>query len=58
MIIEETDTHWPFVVVSEGDGNFESLDMRFSDYEISVDKHQAAQLVEVLQKWLAGEEVE
>ena len=59
MIIEETHDCYEVKIMS-GD---EALDMYQYDCQasiewIQIDKQQATQLVEVLQKWLAGEEVE
>ena len=59
MIIEETDDCYQVRILA-GD---EALDIYQCDCQeniewIQIDKQQAAQLVEVLQKWLAGEDVE
>ena len=34
------------------------LAMKTREFELVVDKHQAAQLIEVLQRWVDGEGVE
>lgn len=36
----------------------ESMNINQSDEAIIIDKHQAAQLIEVLQRWVDGEEIE
>lgn len=59
MIIEETHDCYQVKILA-GD---EAFDMYQNDCQggiewIQIDKQQAAQVVEVLQKWLAGEEVE
>lgn len=53
MIIEETHECNPVSV--RGDLRF---DIRQMGDWIQIDKHQAAQLIEVLTKWVNGEEVE
>ena len=63
MIIEETEFCYPLDVtdVSDEDGEalaIEILHPYHDDMIINVDKQQAAQLIEVLQKWIDGGEVE
>mgnify|MGYP000865296044 FL=1 len=60
MIIEETQYgHAVKVERAPPFAMFEDLlDLKQAGEWIQIDKQQAAQLVEVLQKWLAGEEVE
>lgn len=55
MIIEETEAKYAmevYVPSCGGLGLAQGADL------LLIDKQQAAQLVEVIQKWLAGEEVE
>lgn len=48
---QELDDETPVVVLYQGSGvGVESF--------IGIDKHQAAQLIEVLQRWIDGEEIE
>lgn len=63
MIIEETDNAYDFHVtpqtLEDGTPVIEIYqESGSSENYVGIDKHQAAQLVEALQKWLAGEEVE
>ncbi|MCI2234001.1 hypothetical protein MKK42_18065 [Escherichia coli] len=63
MIIEETEFCYPLDVTDvsdeEGEGlAIEMLHPSYDDMIINVDKQQAAQLIEVLQKWIDGEGVE
>lgn len=52
MIIEQTEDHWELEVVADMDF------LQFNGGAIEIDKQQARQLIEVLQKWIDGEEVE
>lgn len=55
MIINETDRRYEFEVYQSscGDVGFsQGLDL------IVIDKNQAAQLIEILQRWVDGEEIE
>lgn len=54
MIIEETENNYGFYCANHPGG----LAMRAKEFELVVDKHQAAQLIEVLQRWIDGEEIE
>lgn len=55
MIINETDRRYEFEVYQSSCG-----DVGFSQGRdlIVIDKPQAAQLIEVLQRWVNGEEIE
>lgn len=55
MIISETDKRYEFEVYQSSCG-----DVGFSQGRdlIVIDKQQAAQLIEVLQRWVNGEEIE
>lgn len=54
MIIEETENNYGFECARHNTG----LAMKTKDFELVVDKHQATQLIAVLQKWVDGGEVE
>lgn len=53
MIIEET--HECIAITVKADRNADLS--QFGEW-IQLDKHQAAQLIEVLQRWVDGEEIE
>jgi hypothetical protein len=53
MIIEETHECFEFSVIAD-----KNLDLRQRGEWLQIDKNQAAQLIEVLQKWIDGEGVE
>lgn len=64
MIIEETENAYDMHVTAQGleDGTpvVELYQENGAGVEsfIGIDKHQAAQLIEVLQRWVDGEEIE
>ena len=62
MIIEETKNCYE-LQVSDSFGDYDIImltSFREGDdvNSIGIDKHQAAQLIEVLQRWVNGEEIE
>lgn len=56
MIIEETENNYGIECREHNTGL--AMISRRCNFELVVDKQQAAQLIEVLQKWIAGGEVE
>lgn len=54
MIIEG-DVHEDVELIHRG---VESVHIEQQDDIVVIDKHQAAQLIEVLQRWVNGEEIE
>lgn len=56
MIIEETENNYGFECRKHNTGL--TMISHRCDFELVVDKQQAAQLIEVLQKWIDGGEVE
>lgn len=64
MIIEETENSYDMHVtgqeLEDGTPVVELYQENGSGFEsfIGIDKHQAAQLIEVLQRWIDGEEIE
>ena len=57
MIIEGTNDAYG-IELENADAICELLDITQQGSWIQIDKQQAAQLIEVLQKWIAGDEVE
>lgn len=57
MIIEGTNNAYG-VALEKADAICELLDITQQGGWIQIDKHQAAQLIEVLQRWTNGEEIE
>lgn len=57
MIIEDTNDAYG-VALEKADTICELLDITQQGSWIQIDKHQAAQLIEVLQRWTNGEEIE
>lgn len=52
MIIEETDLCYELLVFPDGTDY-----LKIGSDDVTVDKQQAEQLIEVLAKWVAGEEI-
>lgn len=57
MIIEGTNEAYG-IALGKADAIYELLDITQQGNWIQIDKRQASQLIEVLQRWVNGEEIE
>lgn len=57
MIIEDTNEAYG-IALEKADAIYELLDITQQGNWIQIDKRQASQLIEVLQRWVNGEEIE